>query len=217
MFARLEQAGWEYSIGVRMTKQIKEAVAADPRAAPGRRSPTTPSDGEAQIAETTSAARRLIVRRTRLLGSQAELWPDWRHYAFLTNRTDAIALVEAEHRQHAVVELVIPDLKDQALAHFPSGKFNANAAWTVIAALAHNLLRWTTADRAARHAPSAPPAHYAAGCCAFPAGSPATPAAGHSASPLAGPGKTTSSPHWPGSARSPPPDASAHHPSTAAA
>jgi hypothetical protein len=42
---------------------------------------------------------------------------------------------------HAVVELAICDLKDQALAHFPSGKFLANAAWTVIAALAHNLLR----------------------------------------------------------------------------
>ena len=43
-----------------------------------------------------------------------------------------------------MVELAIRDLKDQALAHFPSGRFLANAAWTVIAALAHNLLRWTT-------------------------------------------------------------------------
>ena len=42
---------------------------------------------------------------------------------------------------HAVVERAIRDLKDQALAHFPSGKFLANAAWTVIAALADNLLR----------------------------------------------------------------------------
>ena len=33
---------------------------------------------------------------------------------------------------------------DQALAHFPSGKFLANVAWTVIAALSHNLLRYTT-------------------------------------------------------------------------
>jgi hypothetical protein len=55
----------------------------------------------------------------------------------LTNRVDALELVEAEHRQHAVVELAIRDLKDQALAHFPSGRFLANAAWTVIAALAH--------------------------------------------------------------------------------
>src|SRR3954447_15685700 len=88
--------------------------------------------------------QRLIIRRTRLIGPQAELWPDWRHFAFLTNRTDALDVVEAEHRQHAVVELAIRDLKDQALAHFPSGKFNANAAWTVIACLAHNLLRWTS-------------------------------------------------------------------------
>jgi hypothetical protein len=84
----------------------------------------------------------LIVRRTRLLGPQAELWPDWRHFAFLTNRDEDIAVVEAEHRDHAVVEQVIADLKDQALAHFPSGQFHANGAWTVLAALAHNLLRW---------------------------------------------------------------------------
>jgi hypothetical protein len=103
-----------------------------------------PTAGEAQIAETIYGARRMIVRRTRLIGSQAELWPDWRHFPFLTNRTENIALVEAEHRQHAVVELTIRDLKDQALAHFPSGQFNANSAWTVIACLAHNLTRWTT-------------------------------------------------------------------------
>ena len=102
-----------------------------------------PDDGEAQIAETVYGGRRLIVRRTRLLGAQAELWPDWRHFAFITNRTEEITLVEAEHRDHAVVEQVIADLKDQALAHFPSGHFNANGAWTVLAALAHNLLRWT--------------------------------------------------------------------------
>jgi hypothetical protein len=103
-----------------------------------------PDGGEAQIAQTMLGSQRLIVRRTRLLGAQAELWPDWRHHAFLTNRVDPLEQVEAEHRQHAVVELAIHDLKDQALAHFPSGKFLANAAWTVIAALAHNLLRWTT-------------------------------------------------------------------------
>ena len=102
-----------------------------------------PEEGEAQIAETVYGGRRLIVRRTRLLGAQAELWPDWRHFCFITNRTEDIALVEAEHRDHAVVEQVIADLKDQALAHFPSGHFNANGAWTVLAALAHNLLRWT--------------------------------------------------------------------------
>jgi hypothetical protein len=102
-----------------------------------------PKTSIAQIAETTIGDFRMVVRRVRTLSQQGELLPTWEHYPFATNRTDDPSIVEAEHRQHAVVELAIRDLKDQALAHFPSGKYNANAAWTVIAALAHNLLRWT--------------------------------------------------------------------------
>jgi hypothetical protein len=143
IMARLQSAGWTYSIGVRQQKHIKAAVAAIPEQ-DWQTLEDYPDGGQAQIAQTMLGQRRLIVRRTRLIGDQAELWPDWRHFAFLTNRTDSIETVEAEHRQHAVVELTIRDLKDQALAHFPSGRFLANAAWTVIAALAHNLLRWTT-------------------------------------------------------------------------
>jgi hypothetical protein len=142
IMARLQTAGWTYSIGVRQQKHIKAAIAAIDED-DWQSLDDYPQDGEAQIAETMLADQRLIVRRTRLLGAQAELWPDWRHFAFLTNGTEPIELVESEHRQHAVVELAIRDLKDQALAHFPSGKYMANAAWTVIAALAHNLLRWT--------------------------------------------------------------------------
>jgi hypothetical protein len=143
IMARLQAAGWTYSIGVRQQKHIKAAVAAIAEQ-DWQPLPDYPEGGEAQIAQTMLGHQRLIVRRTRLVGAQAELWPDWRHFAFLTNRVDPLEQVEAEHRQHAVVELAIRDLKDQALAHFPSGKFLANAAWTVIAALAHNLLRWTT-------------------------------------------------------------------------
>jgi hypothetical protein len=142
VFKRLEKAGWQYSIGVRMTKTVAAAVAAIADDA-WITLDDYPEQGEAQIAETVYRGRRLIVRRTRLVGPQAELWPDWRHFAFLTNRTDDIGVVEAEHRDHAVVEQVIADLKDQALAHFPSGHFYANAAWTVLGALGHNLLRWT--------------------------------------------------------------------------
>jgi len=141
VFEYLEKMGWRYSIGVRMQKGVRAAVEAIDEDA--WQAIAYPEGGEAQIAETTYGGRRLIVRRTRLLGPQAELWPDWRHFAFITNRTEDIALVEAEHREHAVVEQVIADLKDQALAHFPSGQFNANGAWAVLACLAHNLLRWT--------------------------------------------------------------------------
>jgi hypothetical protein len=141
VFERLEKAGWQYSIGVRMIKAVSAAVAAIDEDA--WQSIDYPDEGEAQIAETVYGDRRLIVRRTRLLGAQAELWPDWRHFCLITNRDEDITLVEAEHREHAVVEQVIADLKDQALAHFPSGHFHANGAWTVLAALAHNMLRWT--------------------------------------------------------------------------
>jgi Transposase DDE domain group 1 len=142
VFKRLEKAGWQYSIGIRIQTGTREAVEAIEESA-WQTIEDYPTEGEAQIAETTHGGRRLIVRRTRLVGPQAELWPDWRHFAFLTNRTEDITIVESEHRDHAVVEQVIVERKDQALAHFPSGEFNANGAWTVLGALAHNLLRWT--------------------------------------------------------------------------
>ena len=144
ILARLERAGWQYSISVRMQAWVPAAIAAIGDTE-WRALTDYPETGEAQIAQTMVGQQRLVVRRVRLVGPQADLFPDWRYFAFLTNRTDPLELVESEHRQHAVVELAIRDLKDQALAHFPSGTFTANAAWTVIAALAHNLLRWTQA------------------------------------------------------------------------
>jgi hypothetical protein len=87
---------------------------------------------------------RLIVRRTRLVGSQAALWPDWRYHVFVTNRHQPVVTVDREHRHHAVVELAIRDLKEGAgLSHVPSGHFAANGAWLACAVIAHNLIRWT--------------------------------------------------------------------------
>ncbi len=102
------------------------------------------SDGEAQVGECVYKGRRLVVRRTRLTDkAQAELWPNWRHHAFLTDLTDDAVTVDRFHRQHAVVELAIRDLKEGAgLEHVPSGNFSANAAWLACAVLAHNLIRW---------------------------------------------------------------------------
>jgi hypothetical protein len=45
------------------------------------------------------------------------------------------------HRGHAIIEQVHADLKASALAHLPSGKFTANAAWLVLAVIAFNLTR----------------------------------------------------------------------------
>ena len=37
-----------------------------------------PDGGEAQVGETDYGEERLVVRRTRLTGHQAQLFPDWR-------------------------------------------------------------------------------------------------------------------------------------------
>jgi Transposase DDE domain group 1 len=140
--ARLAAKGVLYSISVKLTAPTVAAIDLIAEDAWVRLA-DYPQTGEAQIAETTIKGERLIVRRVRLVGPQAQLFPTWRHYAALTNRTEPLAIVEAEHRDHANIELEIRDLVDQALAHAPSGQFNANAAWTVIAAIAHNLHRWT--------------------------------------------------------------------------
>jgi hypothetical protein len=96
------------------------------------------------VAETTHQGMRLVVRRTRLFGPQATLWPDWRHFAYLTDLSGTAVELDAFHRQHAVVELGIRDLKEGAgLEHCPSGNFWANGAWLACAVLAHNLVRWT--------------------------------------------------------------------------
>jgi Transposase DDE domain group 1 len=130
-----------YSITVQSNKAIKEAIATIPEESWVSIDYT--ASGEAQLAETSFKGDRLIVRRTRLIGAQAELWPDWRHHAFVSNRKEEAVALDADHRNHAVVELAIRDLKEgSGLNHCPSGKFSANSAWLVIASLAHNLIRW---------------------------------------------------------------------------
>jgi Transposase DDE domain group 1 len=133
-----------FSITVRQTQQVQATIAAIDEAA--WTEIDYPDGSVAQVAETALAGQRLIVRRTRLVGPQATLWPDWRHHAFITDRTGSAVDLDADHRRHAVCELAIRDLKDGAgLRHCPSGSFLANAAWAVIATLAHNLLRWVVA------------------------------------------------------------------------
>lgn len=143
VIAYLEAKGCRYSIAVTQHKRIAERIVQIPESA-WRPVPDYPETGVCELAETTYGARRLVVRRVHLhaQAEQAELFAYWRHFAFLTNREEDMHTVDAEHRRHAEVELAIRDLKDQALAHFPSGQFNANAAWTVIACLAHNMARW---------------------------------------------------------------------------
>lgn len=92
---------------------------------------------------------RLVVRRIPDLRpnndqGQGELFDVWRFHAFFTTTaaTD-LGTVAADklHRHHAIIEQVHADLKNSALAHLPSGKFCANAAWLVCAVMAFNLTR----------------------------------------------------------------------------
>jgi hypothetical protein len=142
--ATLGRLNVRYTMAVRTnTRGVAAAIAAIDEST-WRRIDYT-ADGEAQVAECTYGGRRLIVRRTRLTDRrQLRLWPDWRHFAFLTDLDGDAVSLDAFHRQHAVIELDIRDLKDGAgLEHIPSGNFSANSAWLQCAVLAHNLIRWT--------------------------------------------------------------------------
>ena len=87
---------------------------------------------------------RLIVRRIPERNpkkQQGELFTGYRYHAVFTNTTTPLVVAESTYRAHAVVEQVIRDLKNSALAHLPSGRFPANAAWLVCATIAFNLTR----------------------------------------------------------------------------
>lgn len=104
------------------------------------------TDGFQTRSECTHKERRLVVCRTRLVGPQATLWPDWRHFAFLTDLTGKATEVDAFYRAHAVVELAIDDWKEgSGMEHCPTGSFTANGAWLCCAVLAHNLMRFSAA------------------------------------------------------------------------
>jgi len=82
----LDQRGVEFSIGVKQSKQVRTLIDHIPETE-WVTIEDYPETGQAQIAQTTLAGWRLIVRRARLVSDQAELWPDWRYHTFATNRT----------------------------------------------------------------------------------------------------------------------------------
>jgi hypothetical protein len=112
---------------------------------------------QAQVAEITYTAftgrrkrwhvvARLIVRRVRRHNTngaqgQGELFTVYRYHPLFTNNPAPLVQAETTHRHHAIIEPAIADLKASALAHLPSGNFQANNAWLTLAAMAHNLTR----------------------------------------------------------------------------
>jgi hypothetical protein len=109
--------------------------------------------GYTAFADTPDAVTaRLIVRRVKDATQQDGLFPVWRYHPFFTDNTETAPDADLTHRRHAIIETVFADLIDGPLARIPSGRFGANSAWILCAAIAHNLLRATAVLAGTRHA-----------------------------------------------------------------
>ncbi len=95
---------------------------------------------------------RLVVRRVKDARYPDALFPVWRYHPFFTDSTEPAPAADITHRRHAIIETVFADLIDGPLAHMPSGRFGANSAWVLCAAIAHNLLRATATLAGKQHA-----------------------------------------------------------------
>ncbi|MEP9414019.1 IS1380 family transposase [Gordonia sp. VNQ95] len=103
---------------------------------------------EIEFTAFTSKAKRLQIPGRLVVRRIPDFQPDgdglfevWRFHAFFTTSTLDTVTADKTHRGHAIIEQVHADLKASALAHLPSGKFCANAAWLVCAVIAFNLTR----------------------------------------------------------------------------
>jgi hypothetical protein len=96
---------------------------------------------------------RLIVRRVLDANTQDPLFPVRRYHPFFTNSSEPLDQADVTHRRHAICETAWSGLIGGPWAHQPSGIFAANAAWCILAAICHNLLRAAgTLTGAARYA-----------------------------------------------------------------
>lgn len=159
--AACHRLGAQVSVTARLTASVRRAIEGIPEDAwTAIRYPNAIFDKEqdiwisdAQIAEVAYTAfggtrqvtdGRLIVRRVRRLNrkhpqGQEELFPAYRYHAVFATHDLVLEQAEAFHRDHAIIEQVIAELKASALAHLPSGVFTANAAWLTCAAVTYNL------------------------------------------------------------------------------
>ncbi len=158
------RGGADVSITVRMDPKVKAAIAAIPEDAWTAIEYTDAVYDEttqqwisrAEVAEigftafsskkaSAQVPGRLVVRRIPDLNTsgsgQHSLFDVWRFHAFFTTTDLDTVAADKTHRGHAIIEQVHADLKDSALAHLPSGRFTANAAWLVLAVIAFNLTR----------------------------------------------------------------------------
>ena len=110
MLAALDRLGVGWSITIRVNSKVRALIAAL-----GEDAWTTigyPEGGEAQVGETIMGMTnpkkraekrkvRLVIRRARLLGSQAQLFACWRYHAFVTNMDLGAVEADQHHQPHA--------------------------------------------------------------------------------------------------------------------
>jgi hypothetical protein len=179
VIAAIGRGGARFSITARQTASVQAAIAAiDDQAWTPIYYPNAIFDeqagrwvSDAEVAETRYTAfasrgprhqvtARLIVRRVKLLppagADQPALVEGYRYHAVFTDSPLTMLQAEACHRGHAIIEQVIADLKAGPLAHLPSGRFAANAAWLTCAAMAYNLTRAAGTLASAFHATARP-------------------------------------------------------------
>jgi hypothetical protein len=171
VIAACRRAAACFSVTVRLDRTVRAAIAGIPETGwMAIRYPQAvwDEDGQcwisaAEVAETSytmgahtrrALTCRLVVRRIRAADGERtdELFPVWRYHAFLTDTSLSTADADRTHRAHAVIEQTFADLIDGPLAHLPSGRFAANAAWLTCAGIAHNLLRAAGTLASGRHA-----------------------------------------------------------------
>lgn len=167
--AACRRAGAQFSLVLTKNTTVAAAIAAIPEHAwtpvryPGAvQDPDTGAwISDAEVAEIPYTAftstrqpvtARLIVRRVKDARYPDALFPVWRYHPFFTDSTEHVADADITHRRHAIIETTFADLIDGPLAHMPSGRFGANSAWVLCAAIAHNLLRATATLAGGRHA-----------------------------------------------------------------
>jgi hypothetical protein len=91
LLAYLAEKGCRYSVAVTMHRVVTEWIALIPDQA-WQPVADYPDTGVCELAETTLGDERLVVRRVHLHAQedQTELFAYWRHFAFLTNRSEDV-------------------------------------------------------------------------------------------------------------------------------
>jgi hypothetical protein len=165
MLGAIRSAGAYFSVTVPLRRDVRAVVEAIPedawtpitypraiwdedqqRLVSGAQVAEVPYTAFAKKKKGSAITARLIVRRVRDLNPKAsqgqdELFTTWRYHALFTDSPVVTIQAEAHHRDHAIIEQVFADWNDGPLAHLPSGRFPANAAWLTLAAITANLTR----------------------------------------------------------------------------